>query len=163
MPITFTGSQVVIPAVRLAKNGREICVLLAKLSANPRVRESIEIIAATKANHMAKLQKLLNSVKDYAPSRETFPVLTTEYVHALMQLPTVSGAGLERDESKPRSHEEVLDAAVRITKDTILFLSEIRFFVPTSKRMAVDRIAMDEKSILKTLIGLRYSGAEEKA
>jgi rubrerythrin len=151
MPELFKATEIVEMAVQEERNGVAYYEALAGKTADPKVKAFAERLAGEERRHEREFTELRNQLGGYVPA-ESFEGEYLAYVRALVNdrfLPseekakeTVRRAGTDRD---------VILSALRFEKETLLFFSEMKHFVPRRHAPVIDTLMGEERQHIADL------------
>ncbi|HIE50867.1 MAG TPA: hypothetical protein EYP85_03835 [Armatimonadetes bacterium] len=155
MSVLFSGSEIVQMAIQMERSGAAYYECLAKSARDAKAREVFACLAGEEQQHEKDFQRLLTAVGDYR-SPETYPGEYDAYAKALVE----SRVFTEVDTCVARaqsvaSDAEAVDLAIVAEKDAILFLQEMRRFVPPAEHGAIENLLEQEREHLRRLVELR--------
>jgi rubrerythrin len=155
MPELFLGSQICEMAIETEKKGAAFYDAVASAAKTREVRDFCLRMAAAEREHEATFKAMLSSLAHYSPA-ESYPGEYVDYVHALLERDVMPAeeAG-KRLAAGAESERDAVDFAIQFEKSTILFLQEMRNFVPQQQRPAVDKLIEEERSHVTGLVQLR--------
>ncbi len=152
----FSGSEIVQIAVQMEKSGAAFYDSLTKSVENAQARDIFAHMANEERHHIADFQQLLDSVGDYRPLPESYPGEYDLYTKALVDSRVFSDEETcVRIAQNVGNEKEAIQLAISIEKDAIIFLYEMRRFVPPRDKSAVDDILNQEKIHLRRLAELK--------
>lgn len=154
MPI-FTTSELIKVAVKDEETGIAFYKSLAEITKNPEIREKMLDISKQESHHAERFAKMLDEIGEYKP-HEAFPGEYKEYLRALLESRAFPEPAQAAEEAKKvKSDIEAIAIAERLEKDTLIFLNEMREFIPETHSAYLDDIIKEERNHLKELAQLR--------
>jgi rubrerythrin len=153
----FNGGEICEMAIETEKKGQAFYRTLAASARTAAVKEFCETMAAAESEHEATFKALLTPLRFYTPP-DSYPGEYMTYVSSLLErdvMPSEEvGAKLARD---AKSEIEAIDFAIEFEKSTILFLVEMRNFVPAEDRGVIDKLLAEERGHVSGLTQLKKS------
>lgn len=151
----FLGSEICDMAIETEKKGAAFYRVAASQAKTPQVREFCTRMAEAEAEHEVTFTALLKPLANYAPP-ESYPGEYLNYVNALLERDVMPGEEQGRRLAlEAKSEVEAIDFALQFEKSTVLFLYEMKNFVPEQDRKIVDRLLDEERSHITALTQLR--------
>ena len=157
-PVNFTGREILEMALRIEENGMRFYSDASKASKNKDVKELFRRLAEEEAHHI----KVFTEMKKLMPGdtvAEGFDPYITEaslYLRAIADTEVFTepgkGAGFAKEVG---DEKEVLNLAIDMEKDSILFYYEFLKIVRDKDRAILDALIEQEKSHLSKLSSLR--------
>jgi rubrerythrin len=153
----FLGDEICEMAIETEKKGAAFYDAVAHTAASPAVRDFCARMAAAEKEHERVFTAMLSLVHTSAPPEE-YAGEYLAYIHALLDRDVLPGAeeGVALAE-RAQTEREAIDFAIQFEKSTILFLYEMRNFVPEQERSTVDGLLNEERSHVTMLAELRKS------
>jgi rubrerythrin len=153
----FLGDEICEMAIETEKKGAAFYDAVAHTATSPAVRDFCARMAAAEQEHERVFTAML-SLLHSAPEPEEYAGEYLAYVHALLDRDVLPGAaeGVGLAE-RAQTEREAIDFALQFEKSTILFLYEMRNFVPEGERSTVDKLLNEERSHVTMLAELRKS------
>jgi rubrerythrin len=148
-------SELIEMAVKDEETGIAFYRALAERAKDADVRRQVLAIAQQEEVQLAWFRKMLNEVGQYQPT-EQYPGEYEEYLWALLK----SRAFPEPEAAAAKARAvagdaEGIDVAIRLEKDTLLFLHEMRRFLGDERSAYVDVIIDEEQDHLVDLAKLK--------
>jgi rubrerythrin len=151
----FLGSEICEMAIETEKKGAAFYAAVAAGAQTPAVRQFCADMAAAEREHETTFSAMLAPLS-YFEAPESYPGEYMDYVHALLERDVMPGEEAGRSlAANAQSEVEAVDFAIQFEKSTILFLHEMRNFVPESERLVVDKLIDEERSHVTSLAKLR--------
>ena len=157
-PVNFTGREILEMALRIEENGMKFYGDASKASKNEKVKKIFRNLAEEEAKHI----KIFTDMKKLMPEEtvaEGFDPYITEaslYLRAIADTEVFAsyeeGAKFAEEVG---GEKEVLDYAIGMEKDSILFYYEFLKIVRDRDREVLDGLIDQEKSHLSRLSSLR--------
>jgi rubrerythrin len=154
MPELFKATEIVEMAVQEERNGVAYYVALAKKTANATVKAFAERMAGEERRHEREFTELRQQLGGYVPA-ESYEGEYLAYVRALVNdrfLPNEEKA--KQAVLRATSDREVIQNALRFEKETLLFFSEMKHFVPQRHGEVIDTLIGEERQHIADLAGL---------
>jgi rubrerythrin len=155
----FKASEVLKIAVQIEKNGLAFYSQVKEYSKSFPVQEVFGYLAKEEVRHQHAFESLLEKAGDYEPA-ESYPGELEMYMQAIAgeNVFTKSDA-MKQVAQKAEVDKEAIELGIGFEKDSIIFFSELKKFVPASNQGIVERIIGEEKGHLSKLIALRKQQA----
>ena len=154
MPL-FNVQELISMAVKDEETGIAFYRGLAEGADSPRVKEAAEDISDQEEKHRSRFQSMLDELDEVEPVEE-YPGQYERYVNNLLEtraFPEPKDA--EEDARSSESDADAIDTAMRLEKDTLLFLQEMRRFIPDTHTDYVDEVVQEERDHLSDLAELK--------
>jgi len=151
----FEVSELINVAVKDEETGIAFYSALADATKTPEIKKAILAIAEQEEFHRDRFKEMLAEVGDYKP-HEQYPGHYGEYLKVLLEsraFPETSAAAEKA--RRAGSDTEAIDIALRLEKDTLLFLQEMKGFVPDSNANLVEEIINEERGHVVDLTNLK--------
>jgi len=164
MGILFSASEMVDIALGIERNGVAYYETLAESTTNASLKDTYDGLANMERQHIEIFQKMLDSLGKYQPTSAGVDEEEHEfYLKALIDSAVFTDDKVARQiAQKASSPAEAIQTALGAEKDSILFYSEMRNFVPEREQPVIDRIINEEKSHVRQLSSLKKQFAREK-
>lgn len=158
MPGLFKGSEIVQIAIQIEKNGEAYYTTLVKSLKDEKVKDLFQFLADEEKKHISVFENMLESVGRYQPRGESYPGEYEDYMKALAgsHVFTEEAAG-EEAAQKVKTEVEAIDMALGFEKDSILFYTEMKKFVPESGHKILDSVIEEEREHLRKLSDIKAS------
>ena len=150
----FKATEIVEMAIQEEKNGVAYYEAFAEKTSDPEVKEFALRMAEEERRHEQEFTEMRDQLGAYV-APETYGGEYLAYVQALVggrflpdelaALDSVQGAASDR---------EVVVTALRFEKETLLFFSEIKQFVPERHGLVIDRLIDEERKHIADLSAL---------
>lgn len=154
MPL-FDVQELISMAVKDEETGIAFYRGLAEGTDSETVKERARDISEQEEKHRSRFQSMLDDLGDVEPVEE-YPGQYERYVNNLLEtraFPEPEDA--EEDARTCESDTEAIDTAMRLEKDTLLFLQEMRQFIPDTHTDYVDEVVQEERDHLSDLAELK--------
>jgi rubrerythrin len=155
----FLGDEICEMAIETERKGAAFYDAVARTATTTAVREFCARMASAEKDHERVFTAMLSLVRGYQAEEESYTGEYLAYVRALLDRDVLPGAeeGV-RLAQQAQSEREAIDFAIQFEKSTILFLHEMRNFVPERERGTVGKLLDEERSHVTMLAGLRTRG-----
>lgn len=156
-PAHFTGKEVLDMAVRIEENGYKFYTDAGKATKNRKVKVLFMSLAEEEAKHIRVFQDLkkLLSEKDLAESLNSYAEEASLYLNALADTEVFSSpSGGRMTGAEAGSPEEVVNIAIGMEKDSILFYYELQKMIREKDRAVLENLIEQEKEHLRKLTDL---------
>lgn len=154
-PVHFTGKEVLDMAVRIEENGLKFYTDAGKATKNKAVQALFKALAEDEGRHIRVFQDLKKLLGD-AANAEAFDEETESYLRAFADTEVfTSPEGGKKLGKEVSAESEVIDIAIGMEKDSILFYYEILKMIREKDKAVVDSLIDQEKEHLKRLTVLR--------
>lgn len=154
MPELFKAAEIVEMAVQEERNGVAYYQAFAEKTSDPATREFAKRMAEEERRHEQQFTEMRGQLGAYVAA-ETYPGEYASYVQALVGnrfLPD-EGAALE-SVRKAASDREVVATALHFEKETLLFFTEMKRFVPPRHAQVIDKLIDEERKHITDLSAL---------
>ena len=153
----FDVGELLNAAVKDEETGIAFYKALAEATQRPDVKAQCIAISKQEQVHAERFRKMLDAVGEYKPSEE-YPGQYENYLKALLE----NRAFPEPEKAAERARAavgdaEAIDIAMRLEKDTLVFLREMKSLVPGTHGDMVDEVIREEQNHLTELAGLKRS------
>ena len=148
-------SELIEMAVKDEQTGIAFYGALAQAAATPEVRSQMLAIAEQEKGQLAWFQKMLDDIGQCQPVEE-YPGEYEEYLWALLKsraFPEPEAAAAKARTAQ--SDAAAIQMAIKLEKDTLEFLQEMRRFVGVERGTYVDVIIEEEREHVTALTRLR--------
>jgi rubrerythrin len=153
----FLGSEICEMAVETEKKGAAFYEAAAAGAKSKAVKEFCLRMAEAEREHERTFKEMLAPLERYSPP-ESYPGEYLNYVHALLERDVMPAEEQgKRLAGQAKTEKEALDFAIDFEKSTIVFLHEMKNFVPEQQRKIVDRLLDEERSHVISLSEVRKS------
>jgi len=153
----FAVKELIEMAVKDEETGIAFYQALAETTRSREVREACAAISKQEELHAERFRKMLPELEDYR-AREEYPSQNEEYVEALLESRAFPMPGTAADRARAVGNDaEALDIAIRMEKDTLLFLQEMRSLVPEKQVQYVEAVIEEERGHVMDLTQLMQS------
>jgi len=151
MPELFKATEIVEMAVQEERNGVAYYEALAKKTADPKVKAFAERMAGEERRHEREFTELRQQLGGYIPA-ESLEGEYLAYVRALVNDRFLPSEGKAREAVlRAANDREVIQAALRFEKETLLFFSEMKHFVPQRHAPVIDTLMGEERQHIADL------------
>ncbi|MBI5642885.1 MAG: ferritin family protein [Deltaproteobacteria bacterium] len=157
-PVHFTGKEVLAMAVRIEENGLKFYTDAGKESKNKDIKALFKTLAEEEGHHIKvfqDLKKLLGTeaaAEEFDSSAEDAAL----YLKALADTEVfTSPSGGKKLGREAGSEEEVLNIAIGMEKDSILFYYEIQRMIREKDKKVIEELIEQEKDHLRKLTELK--------
>jgi rubrerythrin len=150
----YCGAEIFQIAMEMEEAGRAFYETLAEVSGDQDVAELCRILAAQETSHYRMFKKMGEEVVQRPPSRP----LTWDELHfaqMLIEERVLSEPDSARDIALKGDVAGILETAIRIEKDSVLFYNELLDQVDEEDAAAVQEIIDEEKQHVRILIEAR--------
>ena len=155
MSAVFLGKQICEMAIETERKGTAFYEAVAASARSPEVRDFCLRMAEAEREHEKTFSELLPKVESYSPP-ESYPGEYLSYVNTLLDRDVMPSAEEgKRLAEQAQSEIEAVDFALQFEKSTIVFLHEMRNFVPEHQREVVGKLLDEERSHVVDLTRLR--------
>ncbi|MBN1621721.1 MAG: ferritin family protein [Endomicrobiales bacterium] len=151
----FSVNEVVEMAVQIEKNGRDFYSSAAKNTQNETNRETFKYLAEEEKKHIDAFQKVLSQIENYEPSESYTPeyfsylkILAGEHVFTKSKNAEAIVKSLKND-------IDIIDFAIGIEKDSIIFYYEMKGLILGRKIPALDEVIKQEQEHFAKLTNLK--------
>jgi len=154
----FKSSEILNVAIEIEKNGETFYSTMAERLKEEKVRELFRFLAGEERRHAQDFTRMLESVGRYQPRGESYPGEWESYVKALADS-RIFTREMKPDEmaEKVKTAADALDMAIGAEKESILFYTEMKRFVPESEHNVIDGIIEQERGHFMKLSALKAS------
>jgi len=151
----FLGSEICEMAVETERKGAAFYEAVARATKSQEVSDFCLRMASAERDHEKTFEAMLAPLERYSPP-ESYPGEYLDYVHALLERDAMPAEDEgKRLATEAKSVRQAVDFAIQFEKSTILFLHEMKNFVPEHQRGIVDRLIEEERSHVTSLSLLR--------
>jgi len=151
----FDVRELISMAVKDEETGIAFYRGLAEATDSDLVKERCRDISEQEKQHRSRFKSLLDDLGEIEPVEE-YPGQYEKYVNNLLEtraFPEPKDA--EEDARSCDSDEEGINTAIRLEKDTLLFLQEMRRFIPDTHTDYVNEVVQEERDHLSELTELK--------
>ena len=153
----FDVRELVDMAIKDEETGAAFYNALAEATQSDKVKERCAAIAQQEVGHAKRFRAMLDELGGSTP-REQYPGEYEAYVAELLQERAFTTPALAADKARSAgSDAEAIEIAMRMEKDTLLFLQEIKKFVAQKNHPHVDEVIDEERDHLMDLGNLKRS------
>ena len=151
----FKMGEFVDMAIRDEETGIAFYNTLAEITTNDKIREGCKRIAKQEEAHAARFRKMLEEVGTYT-AQERSEGEYEAFLTTLLTMRAFPEPALAADKAKKvKSDAEALDLAMGMEKETLLFLNEMRPYIPETHQSYIDDIVNEERQHLVDLADLK--------
>ena len=150
----FSAAELVDMAIQLEQNGQAFYLQASLRAQQPEVQRLLEHLAKQEQHHEQLFRKLQPTEREHRPGQE-YPGQKSAYIQALLEerlLP--SDQVVNQVLPGLTSDSEVLNFALGMEKDSLLFYYEMRHLLGDAAKPIVKEIIAEEKKHVETLRGL---------
>ncbi len=151
----FDVRELISMAVKDEETGIAFYRGLADATDSELVKERCQEISGQEKQHKARFESMLDELGDIEPVEE-YPGQYEKYVNNLLEtraFPEPKDA--EENAQSCKSDVEGIDTAIQLEKDTLLFLQEMRRFIPDTHTDYVNEVVQEERDHLSDLTELK--------
>jgi len=153
MPI-FSVSELLNIAIKDEETGIAFYEALAEGTKDPDLKEHIKHIARQEQYHAQRFREMLDDVGDFKP-QERYTGEYESYLNAVLEARAFPGPAAAAEEARSAADDaSALQIAMRLEKDTLLFLNEIKHFLPETHEEYIDAVIKEEREHLVELTNL---------
>ena len=154
MPELFKATEIVEMAIQDEQNGVAYYEAFAEKTADPAVKEFATRMAEEERRHEQEFTEMRNQLGAYVAA-ETYPGEYASYVQALVGNRFLPDEGAARESvRKAASDREVVTTALHFEKETLLFFTEMKRFVPPRHAEVIDTLIDEERKHITDLSAL---------
>jgi len=153
----FKGSEIVQFAVEIEKNGEAYYTTLVESLEDEKVKRLFRFLAAEEKKHISDFESILEPLEKYQPHE----VHLEEYESYMKSLAdskvfTKDNTGKELAR-KVKDESEAINMALGFEKESILFFTKMKKFVPESEHKILDSVIEQEREHVKKLSDIKSS------
>lgn len=153
----FSGSELVDVALGIERNGVAYYSSLAELTMDALLKDTYNYLASMERTHLEIFQNMLDSIGKYQPkyageSEEEYELYLKALIDSVVFTDDEVARQMARNASSPA---EAIQIALGAEKDSIIFYSEMRDFLPERDRPVADKVINEEKSHVRLLSGIK--------
>lgn len=154
MPI-FSVAELLDVAIKDEETGIAFYEALADVTKDPTVAEHLRHIAQQERHHKQRFTEMLKDVGAYKP-QERYVGEYESYLRAVLDSRAFPEPAVAADEARRTSSDaDAIATAIRLEKDALLFLREIKQFLPPTHVEYVEAVIREEQEHLIELTELR--------
>lgn len=146
---TFVLSDLMQTLIRLEEQGNALYTALVEKQQVDEVKKLFALLADQELKH----KKLYEKMKDELEEVTTLSDEYKAYVDVLLK----DTIAFLSSTLAPQNHVEAFETAVRLEKDTLLLLSELKQIVPHSAHDLIERVQEEERKHLQLINKYRES------
>ncbi|MFC1594039.1 ferritin family protein [Candidatus Omnitrophota bacterium] len=151
----FRSSEIITVAIQIEKNGFAFFTKVKNKSRSFPVQELFKYLADEEIKHQHTFEELLKLAENYEPA-EAYPGELRQYLEALAAENVFTNDATIKDMAqKTLSDKEAIQLGIGFEKDSIIFFTEIKKFIPEKEQKLIDTIIEEEKLHLRKLTQLR--------
>jgi rubrerythrin len=151
----FQAVEIVDVAVRIEKNGFAFYSEVARQASNFAVKEVFDYLAKAEKQHILDFDNLGKDLEKYEPP-ESYPGEYALYMQALAEENVFTKDNAMKTLAKKVAQvDEAIGIGIGFEKDSIIFFSEMKKFVPASGQKTIDNLVEQEKEHLRKLLELK--------
>jgi rubrerythrin len=157
-PVHFTGREVLDMAVRIEENGLKFYNDACKASTSEAIKQLFKVLAEEEGHHVKVFLDLKKGLGESGAPEGFDPYAeeATQYLKALADtevFTTPSGGG--RLAGNMHNENEVLEVAIGMEKDSLLFYYEMQRMIREQDRHVLESLIEQEKEHLQKLYNLQ--------
>ncbi|MEW6355624.1 MAG: ferritin family protein [Planctomycetota bacterium] len=153
----FDVRELIAVAIKDEETGIAFYRALAQATRNPKVKERCREIAKQEEHHAERFQGMLDGLGDYRPKGD-YSGEYEDYLKALLDSRAFPEPAKAAAKAKAvKSDAEAIDIAMRLEKDTLIFLEEMKGYTRDADIKEVDEVIKEERLHLKDLAQLKAS------
>ena len=154
MPL-FDVRELIEMAVKDEETGIAFYKALADVTETPGIKKGCLAISKEEEGHAQRFRGMLDEIGDYQPIEE-YPGQHEEYVRVLLEDRAFPEPEKAAEKARAaRTDIEAIDIAMRLEKDTLLFLEQMKDFVPQTHGDYIQEIIAEERNHLTELYDLK--------
>lgn len=145
---------------RLKKNGQFFYWEIAKKFKNDKnIKDTFEFLADEEIEHQKTFEAMLNKLEDYQPP-ESYPGEYFAYLRAYAN-EHIFTSKTQREEQlwAVKTKIDALDLGITAEKDSILYYTEMKDFIPTYSQKDLEKITEEERNHFMKLMKLKEQGS----
>ena len=151
MPELFKAAEIVEMAIQEERNGVAYYEAFAEKTSDPEVKDFAKRMADEERRHEQEFTQLRDQLGAYV-APETYAGEYTAYVQALVTNRILPDEQAALDSvNQAESDREVVSTALRFEKETLLFFSEMKQFVPARHGEVIDTLIDEERKHIADL------------
>lgn len=157
-PVHFTGREVLDMAVRIEENGVKFYNDACRASASEAIKQLFKVLAEEESHHIKVFLDLKKTLGESGAPEGFDPYAdeATQYLRALADtevFTTPDGGG--KLAGKMHNENEVLETAIGMEKDSLLFYYEMQRMIREQDRHVLESLIGQEKEHLQKLYNLQ--------
>ncbi len=147
----FDARDLLKMAVKDEETGIAFYKALAAATRQPQVKAQVLSIAAQEELHARRFQGMLDARGDTQPMEE-WPGQYDDYMNALLETRAFPDPAKAAERARSvMSDVEAINIAIRLEKDTLVFLGDVKTLLPKSQHDAVEAVIDEERQHLVEL------------
>ncbi|MFC1703240.1 ferritin family protein [Candidatus Omnitrophota bacterium] len=151
----FKANEILQVAIQIEKNGFAFFSEVKKKSRSFPVQELFGYLAGEEIKHQKTFEGMLKQTEASDPA-EAYPGEFKLYLEALAsQNVFTKDETIKQMAQKTISDQEAIQLGMGFEKDSIIFFSEIKKFVPEKEHALIDTVVEEEKEHLRKLVELK--------
>lgn len=156
MAAFFKSSELYRIAIEMERNGLVFYNEIARQASNRDTQAVYNYLASSEKRHIRTFRKLMGNK---TPSiMQGYQGEHRKYLKVLLKDRVFPSSAIARSRAAKSGPSAALKAGINAEKDSILFYTELIDLVPSSDRMAVDKILAEEKRHLSRLAEYKETG-----
>ncbi len=154
--LNFSGKEVLEMAIRIEENGQRFYREALKGTEDERLRKTLNFLVQEEEKHKRYFRSLLDKLPEEENPFDPYMEDALQYLKAMADA-HVFTAELEGKELSDviKEVEDVLNFAIAMEKDSLLFYYELARGINEKDRDVVEKVIEEEKSHLKKLLELK--------
>jgi len=153
----FGVEELVEMAVKDEETGIAFYRAVAQTARSAEVRQACLDIQQQEVQHAARFREMLREIGGHA-APEQYAGEYEEYVRALLDSRAFPAPELAAERARQAENDaDAIDLAMGLERDTLLFLQEMRNFIPSTHTACVEEIINEERGHLTDLARLKAS------
>jgi len=154
VPELFKATEIVEMAIQEERNGVAYYEAFVRKTADPAIKEFAQRMAEEERRHEREFTQIRDQLGAYVPA-ETYLGEYLAYVRALVNDRFLPDEGKAKEVvAKARDDRQVVENALRFEKETLLFFTELKGFVPKRHGPVIDQLIDEERQHIADLSGL---------
>ena len=157
-PVHFTGREILEVAVRIEENGARFYTDASKAFKNTNIVRILQDLAHEESIHMELFRNLIKALPESGPYGDYAPYMeeASGYLKAL----AASEVFTKPEEGSKlsltvRGEKEVIDYAIQMEKDSLLFYLEMKNMIRKNDKAVIDNLIDQEKGHLSKLTAIK--------
>lgn len=159
MAYAFNAGEMFDLAIRIEENGSRFYRRAAQLQSDPQNRSMLEKLATMEDHHKSTFEKMKNQISEAEKTATVFDPLdeSAQYLIAMADSHGGEGSPAVADSlTGKESIKEIVDIAIGLEKESILFYLGLKDFVPPNFGLEkLDGIISEERRHIAQLSGVR--------
>lgn len=146
---TFVLGDLMRTLIRLEEQGNGLYTALVEKQTVDEVKKLFALLADQELKHKKLYEKMSGELEEVSAISEEYKA----YVDVLLK----DTIAFLSNPLNAQNHEEAFETAVRLEKDTLLLLSELKQIVPRSAHDLIERVQEEERKHLQLIYKYRES------